>query len=298
MTSLFENARQVQHYASFRPTYPAALFERIVSAIQTDNTSSENEAADIGCGTGQATLPLVPYFAGGVTGVDPSRTQIAAANAQHAGLKNLSFVQGQAHQLPFGDQTLSCVTVAQAAHWFDLPAFYGQVQRVLRPGGVLAIWCYGLPQFIKDNDNNTTPSHATTLSQLILQDLYEDTLGPYWDERRRLVENLYEGVETIDAYYDNFETQRLGRSKDDGDNNNSNLDIHREWTPEQLMGYLRSWSAYAKYCQDHQVTEGSPQDPVRPIQEYFAAHDDDTTIPTVTPVRLFLSVKKRHDGQE
>lgn len=41
----------------------------------------------------------------------------------------------------------SLVTVGQALHWFDRPAFYGEVRRVLRPGGVLAVWSYGLCGF-------------------------------------------------------------------------------------------------------------------------------------------------------
>jgi flagellar hook-associated protein FlgK len=31
-------------------------------------------------------------------------------------------------------------------HWFDRPRFFREVERVLRPGGVLAIWSYGIPQ--------------------------------------------------------------------------------------------------------------------------------------------------------
>ncbi|WP_211263129.1 methyltransferase domain-containing protein [Thioalkalivibrio nitratireducens] len=38
------------------------------------------------------------------------------------------------------------ITVGQALHWFDFPAFYAEAARVLRPGGVLAAWGYGLMQ--------------------------------------------------------------------------------------------------------------------------------------------------------
>ena len=48
------------------------------------------------------------------------------------------------------DASVDLVLVAQAAHWFDLPAFYAEVARVLRPGGVLAVWSSGPnPAFTK-----------------------------------------------------------------------------------------------------------------------------------------------------
>ena len=40
--------------------------------------------------------------------------------------------------------SVDLVTVAQALHWFDLPRFYDEVQRVARPGGLIAVWCYQL----------------------------------------------------------------------------------------------------------------------------------------------------------
>ena len=48
----------------------------------------------------------------------------------------------------FGVSTSSVhlVTTCQAVHWFDLPAFYREVDRVLVPGGVLAIYGYHLTE--------------------------------------------------------------------------------------------------------------------------------------------------------
>jgi hypothetical protein len=34
----------------------------------------------------------------------------------------------------------------KALHWFELAPFYAEVERVLRPGGVLALWTYGVLQ--------------------------------------------------------------------------------------------------------------------------------------------------------
>jgi SAM-dependent methyltransferase len=34
--------------------------------------------------------------------------------------------------------TVDLVTVGQALHWFELPQFYAEVSRILKPGGVFA----------------------------------------------------------------------------------------------------------------------------------------------------------------
>jgi SAM-dependent methyltransferase len=42
-----------------------------------------------------------------------------------------------------GEGTVDLITVAEAVHWFDLPAFYAVANRVLRkPGGLIAVWGY------------------------------------------------------------------------------------------------------------------------------------------------------------
>lgn len=42
-----------------------------------------------------------------------------------------------------GEGSVNLITVAEAAHWFDLPVFYAVANRVLRkPGGVIAVLGY------------------------------------------------------------------------------------------------------------------------------------------------------------
>jgi ubiquinone/menaquinone biosynthesis C-methylase UbiE len=287
MTSLFRNARQSAHYAVARPSYPTALYQRVRAAVlaaeRTTNTSTTSTtAADIGCGTGQATLALADYF-DHVTGLDPSPEQLEQAEERWRQMttskttSSVSFVVGTADHLAqhFAPGSLSCVTAAQAAHWFDLPAFYAQVHTVLRPGGVLAMWCYGNMEFPDD----------PKLQSLVMQNLYEDTLGPYWDERRHLVEGLYADLKMIGEYNDNFKGQeeRIG-----GDE----YDIRRDLTLADLSGYIRSWSGYVEYCKVNGVEQGSGRDPIRPIEDYFSTFLEGRRISTVWPVRLLLSVKQ------
>lgn len=67
-----------------------------------------------------------------------------------------------AEDLQLADSSVDLVTVAQAVHWFDMPAFYNQCRRVLKPDGVLAAWGYGLFRF---SDNPLATSALTVCSR-------------------------------------------------------------------------------------------------------------------------------------
>ena len=58
---------------------------------------------------------------------------------------------GSGERLEVEDSSLDLVTICQALHWLDLDTFYSEVERVLRPGGVLAVVGYHMtraaPQF-------------------------------------------------------------------------------------------------------------------------------------------------------
>ena len=50
-----------------------------------------------------------------------------------------------ATRLPFDDESVDLVTACQSVHWFDIPEFFREVDRVLVPdGGVLAVYGYYL----------------------------------------------------------------------------------------------------------------------------------------------------------
>lgn len=272
MSHLFRNIQQTTNYAKFRPTYPAALYQFLVdrlvasssassSCSSSSSSSSSRVAVDVGCGTGQATFALAAkkYSFERVLGFDPSETQIHQAllrleQEQEQGTQSIGRIQFQVKDAVEGlktleDSSVACVTVAQAAHWFDLPEFYPQVDRVLSEGGILAMWTYGLVEF-----------QDAFLDKIVNQDLYRDILGPYWDDRRFLVEDRYANLPTISTVLPNagYVTERL----------DSAFWIDLECTTAELMGYLRSWSAYPAYCAAHDIApHDSSRDPVQQLQE-------------------------------
>ena len=97
-------------------------------------SSMHDLACDCATGNGQAALGLARHF-GTVVALDASSQQLALA-ASH---DQIRYVQALAHRTPLPDASVDMVAVASAFHWFDLPKFYGEVQRLGRPGSILAV---------------------------------------------------------------------------------------------------------------------------------------------------------------
>lgn len=57
-----------------------------------------------------------------------------------------------AEELPFPAGSVDVLTAFTAAHWFDVPRFMREAQRVLRPGGCLAISTYTVDMSLRHGD--------------------------------------------------------------------------------------------------------------------------------------------------
>lgn len=192
-----------QAYAEHRPTYSADLAETLASLAP-----DRELAVDVGCGTGQLTVLLAEHF-GTVIGVDPSRSQVAAA----ARAANVDYRVGHAENIDVASGSASLVTAAQAAHWFDLPAFYDRVRRIARPGAVLALISYGVVVLDADLASRFTR-------------FYRDEIGPYWPPERAHVDSGYADLP--------FPFTRIDVTTPQ---------IERDWTLDEFVDYLRTWSA-------------------------------------------------------
>ena len=117
-------------------------------------------AWDCATGSGQAAIGLADHFEQ-VEATDASAAQLAAALAH----PRVRYRQAPADASGLPPRSVDLVTVAQALHWLDRPAFYAEARRVLVPGGVVAAWCYGLVELGAGLDE---PVHA----------FYEQTVGP------------------------------------------------------------------------------------------------------------------------
>ncbi|WP_298397385.1 class I SAM-dependent methyltransferase [uncultured Azonexus sp.] len=92
---------------------------------------------EVGSGRGGGSSYLCRYHEPSeVVGVDYSGSAVRLATRLHAGVKGLSFVEGDAERLPFEDNSFDVVINVESSHCYaNMSAFLGEVRRVLKPGG-------------------------------------------------------------------------------------------------------------------------------------------------------------------
>lgn len=126
-------SKQSDFYAQYRPTYPKELFTFILSLVE-----NRRKVWDVATGNGQAAISLASYF-DEVYASDLSENQLSHASK----LSNIIYHKELAEECSLPDESVDLITVATAIHWFNLESFYKQVERVLKPNGVLIAWSYG-----------------------------------------------------------------------------------------------------------------------------------------------------------
>lgn len=228
MTKQFKDhfSKDSAGYARFRPGYPSGLFGYLASLCRDHQT-----AWDCATGNGQAARRLVDHY-GRVIATDASSSQIAAAPPQ----ENIDYRVAAAEQSGIADAGVDLVTVAQALHWFDLAAFYTEVRRVLKPGGVIAVWSYNLLKIAPEIDP-------------IINRLYHDTLEAYWPKERQRVERGYGAIP--------FPFTPVSPIP--------GFAMAADWDLSDLSGYLGTWSAVQRMIQTTGV------DPVEQLAQPLSA---------------------------
>ena len=94
---------------------------------------------DIGTGAGH-TAAMLAKGTGRVLGLDPAEGMVRSAMETHAGVGNLEFAYGFAHDTGVPNDSFDLITVRHAAHHFsNVPSFLKEVSRVLKPGGRVVI---------------------------------------------------------------------------------------------------------------------------------------------------------------
>ena len=118
-------------YEAARPQYPLAALELVKQHCQ-----SPSLICDIGCGTGKLTRQLGALFPNTeILGFDINTDMVSAA--QNVGGAGIRYAVSPAKDLPLAGDSADIITVAQAVHWFDRPAFFREALRALSASGVL-----------------------------------------------------------------------------------------------------------------------------------------------------------------
>jgi SAM-dependent methyltransferase len=124
-----------EEFERVRPSYPDELVDDVVALV-----GLPCRAVDAGAGTGKATIQLAERGVEGVA-VEPDEAMAGVAR------RNLTNYAGWRVDVsdfeewePVAGETFDLVTCAQAWHWIDRDRGTGRAERLLRPGGWLAIF--------------------------------------------------------------------------------------------------------------------------------------------------------------
>src|SRR5690606_372639 len=191
-----------------------------------------------------------------VVATDASAKQIEAAEAH----PRIEYRVAPAEQSGLESASVDLITVAQALHWFDFDAFYREANRVLRPDGVIAAWTYSLL--------TVEPPEAN----VVVERFYR-MLDPWWPPERALVDA---GYSTIPFPFDSVPAP--------------SFEMRASWSLPQLVGYVRTWSAVARYRSDR------GEDPVVGLEEELRPLWGDAARLVRWP--LALKVGRRRRGVE
>jgi trans-aconitate methyltransferase len=141
-------------YHQYRRGYPSAVIDTLTGAL---GLTSDVVVIDLGCGTGQLTLPVARRVQA-VAGVDPEPDMLARAwqAAGDQGVTNASWVLGADTDLPalaalLGGRRAGAVTIGQALHWMAYRELIPALVPLLRPGGGIAVITNGTPMWLQDS---------------------------------------------------------------------------------------------------------------------------------------------------
>ncbi|XP_073318668.1 putative methyltransferase DDB_G0268948 [Pagrus major] len=150
---LFEGKDHAAAYLQYRIT-PHEIVSTVMKYMKKKTPNQFDLAVDVGCGSGQGTIPLAPFFTKVVgTDVSPAQLEMALTNSNPP---NVSYRQCPAEELPFAPGEVDLVTAMTAAHWFDSQKFLLEADRVLRPGGCLALLSYTMDMELEYGDISNT----------------------------------------------------------------------------------------------------------------------------------------------
>lgn len=192
-------------YAAHRPIWPAALVD-----VLADASPAHDVVWDVGCGSGQLST-LLPRRFSCVIATDASAEQLSHA----APATGVTYQCAPAERSGLGDDSADCIVVAQAAHWFDLPAFVAECRRVGRPRALVALVTYGVMFIDRELDD-------------VINRFTFETLDGFWPAERRHVDNGYAELA--------FPLEPVALPA---------VTMRASWQLSQVVAYVGTWSAVA-----------------------------------------------------
>ncbi|MDM5238315.1 class I SAM-dependent methyltransferase [Bacillus cereus] len=170
------------------------------------------QVIDIGCGGGIYTKELALMGAKSVIGLDFSKEILQTAKENCNGFPNISFIHGDAHNIPYPNETFDLVISRAVIHHLqDIPTFLREASRILKKNGVLILQdrtiedCTipGSPEHIRGYFFSSFPKLIETESKrrpktaTIQQELQDHSLQVFPTQTQWEVRKIHDSVEDL-----------------------------------------------------------------------------------------------------
>ncbi|WP_280303309.1 class I SAM-dependent methyltransferase [Nocardia abscessus] len=204
------------HYARYRPGYPREFLDDMIERLGLRGTG---RLLDLGCGTGQLTLPLAAHVAEAV-GMDPEPEMLTEASrqARERDVTNVTWTQGTSAELPGDLGHFRLVTMGRSFHWMDREQVLTALDEMVDDGGGLVI------------ANDSCLIRPTTTWQQAIEEVQRSFLPP---EHQHGPTPTADPRKTHDQVLANSPFCQVNRKV---------YEFLRPWTIEQAIGYLYSTS--------------------------------------------------------
>ena len=189
-----------------------------------------------------------------VVGTDPSRGMVeqARSSTPSDSYPTVTYQVASAEDMPFLEsQSVDIVVSGQAAHWFDPEPFFHEMERIIRKGGTLALWCY------KDHVFVDFPTATQILNHYCYGES-EDLLGPYWQQPgRKRVQNKLRDLRPPESAWTNvhrIEYEPSTNGPQTGEMTvlfDTSMIMGKRMTLADCMNYIRTWSSFNGWQEKH-----------------------------------------------
>jgi ubiquinone/menaquinone biosynthesis C-methylase UbiE len=167
--------------------YSIQLYHRLATAVDL----KDKNIVEVGCGRGGGLAYITRKFSpSNSLGIDIERRAVNFANKYHQ-IKGLSFVQGDAHNLPVASNTYDVVLNVESSHrYFNMNLFLSEVSRVLKPKGYFLFTDFRFQHEMPALEEALSLSGLTRIEQQSINSPVLAALNHDTERRKRLVKKL------------------------------------------------------------------------------------------------------------
>ncbi len=187
---LFESA--VEYYARYRSGYPQQMVDALAARVGLDGTQ---RVLDIGCGTGQMTIPLARH-ARAVIAIDPVPDMLARGRqaAAAARIGDISWLEGDSSQIAaVAGAGADLAVFAASFHWTAREAVLTALDELLAARGAVIIANDVL-------DDSEQPDWADAIARIRARYLGAERrtgMSVIADHRHVLAQSAFSAVDTL-----------------------------------------------------------------------------------------------------